>query len=68
MNLEKIDESDKAMKEIKNSLRDIENFKNAEYKELGKRKDLDKEKIRKISSKARASNLVTTDMLNEEEE
>lgn len=63
MNMEKTDEKDKATQEIKNSLKDIENFAEGNYKEIMNKKDINLEELKEMTAKTGVSKITATDLL-----
>jgi len=68
MKLKNIDEEDRATREIRNSLRDIENFKNSNYEEMLKVNEEHREEVKRIVQKAKVSTLTATELLKEKED
>ena len=68
-----INEQDKTMKEIENTLETIKNFRKGNYKEIKTSKDIDTDKLNQITektgvSKVKAIEMLGKDLLKEEKD
>ncbi|MFW5902411.1 MAG: hypothetical protein ACOCTT_00815 [archaeon] len=65
MNLKETNEKDKNMKEIENTLEDIESFRKGNYKKIISKKDIDMDKIKEITEKTGVSKVTATEILGD---
>lgn len=65
MNMKDVEE-DRAMREIKNSLKDIENFKESNYKQMFKVREEHREEVKAMMKRANVSMLTAKELLDEE--
>lgn len=66
MHMKNIDENDKAMREIKESLKDIKNFKNSNYKQIFEVKEENKKEVEAMMKRANVSMLTAKELTKEE--